>query len=388
MYQYKHPFGDGSTHVVLEPLDFMYRMYGMPRAQGCARAAIARLAALVPIPRLNLTRFHGVFAPNCKHRARAYAASPHAQGQEQVEAMLKWGMAEVVHYDVVAEYSGQTMIPAFRDWVAVKDRFEISFDWSPTKLTLVGKPAFKNFPSTVPPRAFPGACQQPPPLSGGYEHFDIVDMKLESIGGLELTVKRTFPAGAIPVVGETGNCALRAVAAGTETMTHGVLIPQGINLVMPETAGENITVLKDGKTIVLDDKDNTLFGCPRLNSSLIHNNPRPVPGRRPTAAMPLPAATRLMAFLRERDIVTVADYFEPALREHLGEFVPEETRNFFAITSYYDPAPLYSHFWHWFVLARMDQEPDANPIRRGALLATGSIPISMSRWEMTGLLEK
>lgn len=53
VYRYKRPFRDGSTHVVLEPLDFM-----------------ARLAALVPRPRLNLTRFHGVFAPNFKHRAR------------------------------------------------------------------------------------------------------------------------------------------------------------------------------------------------------------------------------------------------------------------------------------------------------------------------------
>jgi len=29
---------------------------------------MARLAALVPKPRLNLTRFHGVFAPNARHR--------------------------------------------------------------------------------------------------------------------------------------------------------------------------------------------------------------------------------------------------------------------------------------------------------------------------------
>ena len=36
----------------VEPLDF-----------------IARLAALVPKPRVNLTRFQGVFAPNSKHRA-------------------------------------------------------------------------------------------------------------------------------------------------------------------------------------------------------------------------------------------------------------------------------------------------------------------------------
>ena len=67
-YELKMPYDDGTTHVLFEPLDFMYRMYGMPRAQGCAGAAIARLVALVPKPRVNLTRFHGVFAPNSKYR--------------------------------------------------------------------------------------------------------------------------------------------------------------------------------------------------------------------------------------------------------------------------------------------------------------------------------
>jgi len=80
------------------------------------------------------------------------------------------------------------------------------------------------------------------------------------------------------------------------------------------------------------------------------------------------AATNLMAFLTEQDIVTVEDYFEPALREHLGQFVPAESRNFFMIGAHYDPTPLYTHFWHWFALARMDTEPHASPIRRDALL--------------------
>ena len=30
---------------------------------------IARLASRVPTPRVHLTRYHGVFAPNSKHRA-------------------------------------------------------------------------------------------------------------------------------------------------------------------------------------------------------------------------------------------------------------------------------------------------------------------------------
>jgi len=80
------------------------------------------------------------------------------------------------------------------------------------------------------------------------------------------------------------------------------------------------------------------------------------------------SATRLIDFLRDQQIVTVADYFEPALREHLGRFVPAETRNFFWIAAHYDPTPLYTHFWHWFELARMDREPHASPIRRDALL--------------------
>lgn len=50
-YELKTPYSDGTTHVIFEPLDFM-----------------ARLAALVPKPRVNLTRFHGVFAPNSKYR--------------------------------------------------------------------------------------------------------------------------------------------------------------------------------------------------------------------------------------------------------------------------------------------------------------------------------
>jgi hypothetical protein len=44
--QLKIPYKDGTTHIVMEPLEFM-----------------ERLAALVPRPRLHLIRFHGVLAP-------------------------------------------------------------------------------------------------------------------------------------------------------------------------------------------------------------------------------------------------------------------------------------------------------------------------------------
>ncbi|MFT5999482.1 MAG: hypothetical protein ACI81P_001940 [Neolewinella sp.] len=86
------------------------------------------------------------------------------------------------------------------------------------------------------------------------------------------------------------------------------------------------------------------------------------------AALAEQSAQSLINFLEQEDIVTVKDYFDPALREHLGAFVPADRRNFFWITAHLDQRPLYSHFYHWFELARMDIEPHASPIRRSPLL--------------------
>ena len=57
-YELKTPWRNGTTHVIFEPLDF-----------------ISRLVSLVPKPRVNLTRFHDVFAPNSKYRAKVTPAS-------------------------------------------------------------------------------------------------------------------------------------------------------------------------------------------------------------------------------------------------------------------------------------------------------------------------
>jgi len=77
---------------------------------------------------------------------------------------------------------------------------------------------------------------------------------------------------------------------------------------------------------------------------------------------------RFMDFLSDKEIMPIKSNMEPALREHMGQFVPEDQRNFFAIGMHYDPLPLYSHFVHWFDLAQVRDEPHKSPIRRGALL--------------------
>jgi len=59
-YMLKTPYRDGTTHLVLEPLELM-----------------ARPAALVPPPRTHLTGFHRVFAPHSQLRA---AVTPAQRG--------------------------------------------------------------------------------------------------------------------------------------------------------------------------------------------------------------------------------------------------------------------------------------------------------------------
>ena len=56
-YELKTPYRDGTTHVLFDPIDF-----------------IGKLASLIPPPRLNLTRFFGVFAPNSNLRAKVTAS--------------------------------------------------------------------------------------------------------------------------------------------------------------------------------------------------------------------------------------------------------------------------------------------------------------------------
>ena len=80
------------------------------------------------------------------------------------------------------------------------------------------------------------------------------------------------------------------------------------------------------------------------------------------------SVVKMMTFLTEKNIMPIKPNMEPALRKHMGKFVPEKDRNFFYIGMHYDPLPLYSHFYHWFDLAQIRDEPHKSIVRRGPLL--------------------
>ena len=81
----------------------------------------------------------------------------------------------------------------------------------------------------------------------------------------------------------------------------------------------------------------------------------------------LAGVDRYMRFLRERDILTLHDYMEPALRARIGSYMPEATRHFFAIARHLEPMTLWTHWVHWFEVAQARHAPHTRPVRRGAL---------------------
>ncbi len=85
-------------------------------------------------------------------------------------------------------------------------------------------------------------------------------------------------------------------------------------------------------------------------------------------ALALSSVDKYMAFLDDKDILTIKTYLKPALVEHIGAFVPADNRNFFAQATHREPMTLWTHFYHWWDLSRMEHEPHESSVRRGPLL--------------------
>jgi hypothetical protein len=71
-FKLKTPWSDGTTHLVLSPMEL-----------------IEKLAALVPPPRQNLVRYHGVLAPHAKMRAAVVPRKPNEKELEKTRGKSK-----------------------------------------------------------------------------------------------------------------------------------------------------------------------------------------------------------------------------------------------------------------------------------------------------------
>lgn len=147
-FRLKTPWSDGTTHLILSPMEL-----------------IEKLAALVPLPRVNLVRYHGILAPNAKGRA---AVVPKKSDEEELRktrglskhrllwaALLKRTFG--LNMEVCANCGGKMRIVA-----AITDRASIK-----RYLDGVGVPS--ELPEIKPARP-------PPQLNFEYDDLEYVDV--------------------------------------------------------------------------------------------------------------------------------------------------------------------------------------------------------------------
>jgi hypothetical protein len=80
LYQFRRPWRDGSTALLLDPVELL-----------------ERLAALVPPPRRPLVAYHGFFGPRARWRSAIVLEPSPADARAAVPAPRRWSWAQLLH---------------------------------------------------------------------------------------------------------------------------------------------------------------------------------------------------------------------------------------------------------------------------------------------------
>jgi hypothetical protein len=135
---------------------------------------------------------------------------------QDVEAMAKWTSYQIVHYKIVGEFAGDTVLMKGSGKTAldavmarVTDRFEVEFDWDQLEFKLVGTPVIRNFPTKIVSinlvfesihinKQYRSVCPEPKPASA-LELLTGVSLKADDgmrmSGFVTLEARRDQPGG-------------------------------------------------------------------------------------------------------------------------------------------------------------------------------------------------
>lgn len=208
-----------------------------------------------------------------------FAASPSAQ---DIDAMARWTSYKIVHYKMVGEFSGETVLMkgsgrSAIDHVTarVTDRVEVEFDWDQQEFDLAGKPVIRNFPTKVVSmnlvfesshlgKVYRSTCPEPKP-SGPFELLTGVSVKTDDMrmsGFVNFEVRRDQPGGTFASVfpADDARASEKDAKCGdfwetakpvSETSTMSLMAVPGMFLAMPITDPSGMKISADKKSIIL-----------------------------------------------------------------------------------------------------------------------------------------
>ena len=175
------------------------------------------------------------------------ASAAHAQ-QMDMDAMMKWGAADVVRYHIVGVYQGKpTIANGSAARADVTDRVVIDFTWKLSEMKLVGSATFQNTKSTVTnPVDYEPKCL-PPVLKGEYEHYELLSIKEGLSGSLEFQVQTKYP---VVEVAQFCTASRKAVPAKTDTRAEEFVVISPVTFGMPLPDSDDLRISKDKKSLI------------------------------------------------------------------------------------------------------------------------------------------
>ncbi len=191
--------------------------------------------------------------------AAAIAVIAPAAAQSIDDAVLKrWNGVTAIRYEVTGTVTDKhvQIPPTDADLYAdVAEKVTLYFLWDAKKKTFIGEPKFKNHPATT--SNLEGLEKGCPTgsINGAYEHFDIVSMKPNGQGAIELIGERRHPE---TLVAESCGAGTRKYAGAVKPVSQSIAPPEPFMLayrsLMPKDGP--IKFSADGLSIIMTAQNN------------------------------------------------------------------------------------------------------------------------------------
>jgi hypothetical protein len=182
--------------------------------------------------------------------------------QMDMNAMMKWGAADVIRYHVVGVYQGKPIIANGAAARAdVSDRVVIDFTWKLSEMKLVGEASFQNTKTTVTNPVDSEPKCLPPVLKGDYEHYEVLSIKDGLSGSLEFQVQTKYP---VVEVAQFCTASRKAMPAKTDTRPEQFVVISPVSFGMPLPDSDDLRISKDKKSLIVKKDDWTWTYTPDI----------------------------------------------------------------------------------------------------------------------------
>jgi hypothetical protein len=175
-----------------------------------------------------------------------------------LERASELASAKSVHFQVTGIVTDpHVQIPAddADQYGDIVEKVTLSFDWDVENGTVLGAPAFQNYPATVSNLVGMGPECPAGEMKGPYEHFDITELKPNGAGAIELVGLRKHPETA---VAESCGAGRRTYAAAERPVSTWIAPPdlRGLEIAAMVPTQTGIKFTPDGQSILVTAQNN------------------------------------------------------------------------------------------------------------------------------------